>query len=445
MTGKKEGMGAANLLGLWRTRLGYAPHGAHFILLSGGDNWTGPAISSWFKGESMVDVMNAMGYDASAVGNHEFDFGLDVLQERATQANFPYLAANLVRKSDGTIPEDLGVKSYTILTKDGIKIGIVGLANIGTPKVTNPAHVGSFQFEPYVNTLQKIIPQVREHGADVILVTSHLCNEEVRAVAQNTQDLGIALIGGGHCHQRLSEKSGDTILLASGSYLQAYGWATLAIDKKTKQIVKSDYGVEDNKGGQADEEVASLVKKWQKRTDEALSEPIGYLSKTIPRRSKIMQTLTTETWLWGYPNADVALTNLGGMRDDFPAGELTMSNIISVMPFDNVLIDVKLTGSQLEEIIDEQGGRVAIGGMHRKGLGWALNRTGQPLEQNATYHVLVNDFMYAGGDDYDLLAQADPHAYNTSIDWRQPLIDWIIAQNSTPEHPLDDAISKLGK
>ncbi|RUA15281.1 MAG: hypothetical protein DSY55_06615, partial [Clostridia bacterium] len=393
MSGKKEGMGAANLLGLWRTRLGYKPHGNHFILLSGGDNWTGPAISSWFKGESMVEVLNAMGYDASAVGNHEFDFGLDVLQERATQANYPYLAANLVRKSDGAIPEDLGVKPYAILTKNGIKIGIVGLSNTETPKVTNPAHVGGFRFEPYVNTLQKIIPQVRAHGADVILVTSHLCNEEVRAVAQNTRDLDIALIGGGHCHQRLSEKSGNTILLASGSYFQAYGWATLTIDQTTKQIVKSDYGVEDNNGGRADKEVASIVEKWQKRTDEALSEPIGYLARTIPQRSKSMQTLTTETWLWGYPNADAALTNLGGMRDDFPAGELTLANIISVMPFDNVLINVKLTGSQLEQIISEQEGRVAIGGIHRKGLGWVLNRTGQSLEKNVTYHVLVNDFM----------------------------------------------------
>ena len=442
--GKKEGQGAANMMGLWQEKFGYDAADSRFIALSGGDNWTGPAASTWFKGESMVDVMNAMGYDASAVGNHEFDFGLNELKLRAQQADFPYLAANLHNKSDGKVPTNLGVKPYVILDAGGVKVGVIGLANVGTPKVTNPANVSGFDFAPYVETLQEVVPQARADGADIILVPSHLCNEELRRLAPKVKALDITLFGGGHCHQILDEKAGGAVLLASGSYLQNFAWATISYDPATKEARVTDDGVEPNAGGRADAAVAAIAQKWQDEADAALSDPIGYLAETIPQRSKTMQALITETWLLGYPNADVAITNLGGMRDDLPAGPVSMASIISVMPFDNVLIDVKLTGAQLREVISGQEGRAAVGGMHRKGMGWVLNKSGEPLADDAVYHVLVNDFMYAGGDHYDLLAEADPQAYNTSIDWRQPLVDWIIAQNSTPEKPLDEAIGRLG-
>jgi len=442
--GKEEGQGAATMMGLWRKNFGYDPADSRFIVLSGGDNWTGPAASTWFKGESMVQVMNAMGYDASAVGNHEFDFGLDVLKERTEQADFPYLAANLRNKSDGKIPEDLGVKPYTILDAGGVRVGVIGLANVGTPKVTNPANVSGFDFAPYVETLREVVPQARADGAEIILVASHLCNEELRALAPAVKDLGVTLFGGGHCHQILKSQAGDAVLLASGSYLQNTAWAVIDYNPQTKEARVSDYGVLPNTGGRADADVASIAHKWRQEADAALGDPIGYLAETLPQRRKAMRALITETWLLGYPNADVAITNLGGMRDDLHAGPVSIGDILSVMPFDNVLIDVKLTGAQLREVIAGQEGRAAVGGMHRKGLGWVLNKSGEPLDDDAVYHVLVNDFMYAGGDHYDLLAEADPDAYNTSIDWRQPVIDWIIAQNSTPEQPLDEAIERLG-
>ena len=445
MAGKKEGSGAAEMLGLWREKFGYDPADPRFIVLSGGDNWTGPAISTWFKGESMVQVMNEMGYDGAAVGNHEFDFGLDVLQERAQQARFPYLAANMRRKSDAQLPTDLGIAPYTLLDADGVIVGVVGLANVGTPKVANPKYSGQFNFEPYAKTLETVVPQARTDGAQLIIVISHLCNEELRALAPAVEDLGIILFAGGHCHQILHETMANAVLLTSGSYLQNVAWAQITYNPATQSARVQDYGVEKNQGARADTALASLIKKWQDEVDVSLGEPIGYLEKSLPQRRKLMQALITESWLLAYPNADVALTNLGGMRDDLPAGEVTIGDILSVMPFDNVLIDVKLTGAQLAEVISQQEGRVAVGGMHRSGLSWVLDKTGQKLDDAAIYHVLVNDYMYAGGDDYDLLAEADPNAYNTSIDWRQPVIDWILAQNSTPEKPLDEAIRALAE
>ncbi|RME81003.1 MAG: hypothetical protein D6775_14775 [Caldilineae bacterium] len=113
------------------------------------------------------------------------------------------------------------------------------------------------------------------------------------------------------------------------------------------------------------------------------------------------------------------------------------------MPFNNVLIEVHLTGRELQQILAGKWMITAVGGMQRRGLGWVLERTGRPPEADVTYSVLVNDFMYAGGDGFGLLAEFDPDAYDTGIDWRQPVIDWIIAQGSSRERPLDAAIAGL--
>ncbi len=444
MAGKDEGTGAANLMGLWKDQFGYDPQDPRFLLLSGGDNWTGPAVSTWFKGESMVEVMNAMGYDASAVGNHEFDFGLDNMKKAISQADFPYMAANMRRKSDRQVPAELGVLPYTLIDVDGLKVGVIGLANQRTPRVTNPANVAGFQFTPYVETLQQTVPQARVAGADVIMVISHLCNQELRHTAAKTKDLNIVLFGGGHCHETLAERAGDAVLITGGPYLQTFAWAQLTVDKATGDVIDAVYNVEANQGGPADAEVAAIVEKWVQEADATLGEPIGYLETTLPERSEPMLKLVTETWLLGYPNADIAITNSGGVRDDLRAGPVTIADIISVMPFDNVLIDMEMTGAQLQAFMKAQGKKVFAGGMHSQGSRWILNRTGEPLDPNAIYRVLVNDYMYAGGGSYQKLAEYDPNGYDTGIDWRQPVIDWIIDQNSAPEQPLDAAIRALG-
>jgi 2',3'-cyclic-nucleotide 2'-phosphodiesterase (5'-nucleotidase family) len=203
-------------------------------------------------------------------------------------------------------------------------------------------------------------------------------------------------------------------------------------------------GTENNNGGVADPVVQEIIDRWQATTDAELDVTIGYLDTTIKRQSSTMSKLITETWLEMYPTADVALTNLGGMRDDLRAGVITYADFISVSPFNNVLVEVKLSGADLVRTITTAD-RVAVGGLIRHENGdWELTRTGEILSADKIYSVLVTDFMYAGGDGYTLLAQADPDGYNTAIDWRQPTLDWMIAQGSSAENPLDDAIGRLG-
>lgn len=440
MAGLQAGGSAANLMGLWRTAEGYQPDG-RFLLLSGGDMWTGPAISTWFQGQSMAEVMNAMGYDAAAVGNHEFDFGLEMLKTRAAESEFPFLSANIRYKADGTTPEDLGIRPFTIVTVNEIQVGIIGLTTRSTPTTTNPVNVAQFDFIDYETALREVVPQVREAGAEMIVVPGHICQDELENLAQNVADLGIQLLGGGHCNELLATEVDGIVLLEGGTALAGYAHATFEFDTATDTVVSVDYGVRSNSGGTADPIVESIVMRWQEEADAELNRTIGYSEQGVARRSPEMQSLITEAWLWAYPAADVAITNLGGMRADLPPGDITLADVVGVMPFDNVIVELLLTGEQLEVMLGQAS--AAVGGVYRANFRWNLKNTGEELDPDAVYTVLVNDFMYAGGDDYALLAVYDPNGYDTSINWRQPVIDWIMAQDSSPDRPIDTAVFQL--
>jgi 2',3'-cyclic-nucleotide 2'-phosphodiesterase (5'-nucleotidase family) len=438
MAGQEEGAGAANLMGLWRTAEQYQPDG-NFLLLSGGDMWTGPAISTWFRGQSMAEVMNGMGYDAAAIGNHEFDFGLEALQTRAAESDFPFLSANIRYKSDGTTLEDLGIRPYVIVTINNIQVGIIGLTTTRTPRTTNPVYDADFDCMEYEVALRDVVPLVKAEGAEMIVVPGHICRDELELLAKTASDLGIHLLGGGHCNELFASEINEIVLLEGGNALASYAYATFMFDTASDTVVSVDYGVQYNSGGTADPAIDSIVMRWQEEADAELNRIIGYSEQGLARRSEGMQALITEAWLWAYPAADVAITNLGGMRADLPPGEITLADVVGVMPFENVIVELQLTGDQLHEMLGQDS--AAAGGVYRDNLRWYLKSTGAELDPDAFYTVLVNDFMYAGGDEYARLAIYDPDGYNTAINWRQPVIDWIMAQGSSPENPIDPAFS----
>ncbi len=424
-----ESDGAARLMGLWREREAYTEDGP-FLVLSGGDMWTGPAISTWFGGEPMVEVMNAMGYDAAAIGNHEFDFGLDGLAERAAQAEFPFLAANIRDKESGDVAAI--AQPFVIKEVNGIQVGLIGLATVETPQTTMPDNVAGFDFIPYTEALEEFVPQAQADGAELLVVVGHICSDELRMLAPTAAKLDVDIITGGHCNERVSSVVSGVTLIGAGARMEAYAQVNLTFDTATDTVVDIKSITRSNQGGAADQEIAEVVAAWQVLADEVLSQVVGYTQQEIGRRSSAMYNMVTDAWLWAYPNADVALTNTGGFRQSIPAGEITLASIVGVLPFENVLVDVELSGAQLIENIECC--RPTIGGMTTRG-GYELN-DGTPIDLDATYHVLVSDFMYAGGDEFKF-SEYDPDAYNTAINWRQPVIDWILSLDTSPDNPLD--------
>jgi 5'-nucleotidase/UDP-sugar diphosphatase len=436
MAGDGDNGGAATMMYLWTEEEGYTED-EPFLILSGGDTWTGPAISSWFDGESMVEVMNEMGYDAAAIGNHEFDYGLAGLQERSSQALFPFLSANIYQQDTET-PATFALP-YVIQTVSDVQVGIIGLSSRSTPKTTMPTHVEGLDFVPYARALEAVVPQVKNEGAEIIIVISHLCSYEQLALAPKAAQLDVAIIGGGHCHETFNQTIDGVALVQAGSYMRAYGRIDITYDPNTAQITDIAVAVKPNDNRGKDNQISSLVAGWQDKIDAELQHVIGYTQSGFKSGSDEMMNMVADAWLAYYPAA-AAISNPGGFRQDIPSGEITLADIVGVLPFDNYLIDVELTGAQLINSINHGNRRPALGGVTTlRGISFL---DGTPVDRSATYHVLVNNYIYAGGDGY-LFNAYDPDAYETGIDWRQPVIEWIISRNSSQDNPLENFIDAI--
>ncbi len=434
MEGMEPGQSAAHLYDLWQDEEGYVEDGP-FLILSGGDNWTGPAISTWTEGRSMVEVMNAMAYDASAVGNHEFDFGLDALKARIEEADFSYLSANARWKTSGRTPEEIGILPFTIQSVNDIEVGIIGLTTLDTPTSTNPNNVRELQFLEYEAALRETLPRVEAQGADLVLLIAHVCVRPLESLIRATVDLDIAMVGAGHCNELLARQVEDTVLLGGGFHFTAYARAKFTVDLSSGNVVASEFDTRGNAYGEADASVAAIVAEWAEQTESILSEEVGWNAKLVARRSEELRQAVVNSWLQADPTADIAITNAGGIRIDLPAGQIDVGTVVALMPFDNTIVALQLRGSTVRRAL-ETGGRPIVGGLGRRGERWVLSASGDELDDDETYRVLVNNFMYDGGDGYGLLAEADPDGFDTGINYRQPLLDWLKAQNSSPSKPL---------
>jgi len=441
MEGINAGLGAAEMVGMWVQEFNFSEDGP-FLLLSGGDMWTGPAVSTWFEGASMVEVMNAMGYHAAAAGNHEFDFGLETLTINTTEMDFPLLGANIRNKSDGTVPTGIGIQPYELLEVDGVTFGVIGLAYQDTPNVTFPDVVAGFDFIGYEDALREIVPKVRAAGAQIIVVPAHICRSDLVGLAMAVEDLGISMFGGGHCHEHFARTAGEAILLGGGGRMEGFAYAELIYDDETGTITLGDYGMMQNQPGNPDAAVVGIVEDWVAEAKVVLNQEIGYVDHTITRGSNEMRDLIAETWLWSFPAVDIAMTNQGGIREDIPKGAITVGSIITVLPFDNTIIQLEMTGEQLIDTLSVRGGELAYAGVKNVSGQWVLSETDEPLGLNASYIVLVNSFIYVGGSGYQF-SEYDPDGYDTSVHYRQPLIDWITAQGSSETDPIDDNIDAL--
>ncbi|GAB4572320.1 MAG: bifunctional UDP-sugar hydrolase/5'-nucleotidase [Anaerolineae bacterium] len=428
--------GAAYVAAWWASEPGYDPD--RTLILSGGDNWTGPSISTWFQGQPVVEAFNLMGYTATAIGNHEFDFGREVLAERIAESHYTYLGANIRDRATGALADF--VKPYILREIDGVTVGIIGLATTETATTTHPANISDLTFAEYAPVLAEYVPQMRAAGADVVILLSHICVDELADLAFEVGDLVDAMFGG-HCNAFVAADVNGVPVLGGGWAWRSYARLDLTVDPDSGAILDTDYALvsvtsAENGAISPDPALEALVARWQAQVEDALAEEIGYTASGILRRSPQMLNLVTDAWLAAYP-ADVALTNLGGFRQDIPSGPITLADIVGMLPFENRLIAVTVTGEELAANLVCCGG--AVSGITYTRLGTRVTMQwpdGRPVDPDETLIVLVNDFMYYGGDDY-LFGTQDPEGYDTGIQWRQPVIDWLRAHPTTPDQPLE--------
>jgi 5'-nucleotidase / UDP-sugar diphosphatase len=236
------------------------------LFLAAGDMIQGSDWANLFQGRSAIELMNRMGFDAMVVGNHEFDFGQEVLRDRISEARFPVLGANV----EGMEP----LKPYVIRELDGIRVAIVGLVTEDTPVSTHPKNIAGLRFERPEETISKYL-EVLRGKADLIVVLSHLGLHEDRVLAEKVK--GIDVIVGGHSHTRLDQPvlGGDTVIVQAWEHGKALGVLDLSVDRGKKVRVSGRLEEIRPVPGQKDEAAERIVRKYQDRADAVLDVVIG--------------------------------------------------------------------------------------------------------------------------------------------------------------------------
>lgn len=387
------------------------------LLLAAGDMIQGNNWANLFYGKSSIELMNAMGFDAMVVGNHEFDFGQKVLLERIKEAGFPVLGANVQGLAR--------LKPYVIKTIGGIRVAIIGVVTADTPVSTNPRNVAGLKFSPPEVVVARYLKELKGK-ADLMVVLSHLGYPEDRALAQKVP--GIDVIIGGHTHTKLEAPAvvNHTIIGQAWEHAKALG--ALDLDLKDGKIVKFAGHLEEIKpaSGHADKEAQRIVAQYSRQVDALLDKVVGETEvdlddEQVRTRETNLGDLVTDI-MRAAAGADAALINGGTIRTSIHRGKIKAKDIYAALPFDNYLVAIRLTGRQLREALEhgvsgleERAGRFP----QVSGLSFTYRRSapvgsrvgevwvqGQTLDPGKEYVVATNDFLAAGGDGYRAFGEA---------------------------------------
>jgi 2',3'-cyclic-nucleotide 2'-phosphodiesterase (5'-nucleotidase family) len=441
--------GAAEMLGRWVDVEGHCVGAAcergSTLALSGGDNWTGPAISSYFQGVPIVEAMRRMGYAASAFGNHEFDFGRDQFSKNREAGGFVYLAANVELK-DGT-PTDLKMPAFTIVERAGIKIGVVGLATESTPRAALASRFEGIVFANEEQSLARAIPQAWAAGPDALVLIAHECPEKLEPVVRRHPEWKLSFVGLGHCHKQFRADIHGAPVIAPGWRFRSYARVRLEVDPNRpprERVTGIDASVIDVTRPEAappaetkpDAELTASATRWKKLLDDALGQQIGFTTNGLDHKSPELGRWIAESWRQEL-GADLAIVNDGGVRQGVPPGPITMASVYSVLPFDNRLLLLHLRGRDLLEALANK--ETIVAGLVERNKTRIVERTKAPIDPNASYTLATIDFLYFGGDGYRFQT-FDPNPKETGLDWRTPVIEWTRKLKTTDTIPLEKAL-----
>jgi 5'-nucleotidase len=391
-----------------------ANHG-RVIVVDSGDLFQGTLESNFFEGEPVVKGYNALGYDAAAVGNHEFDYGpvgpdsvarlpgqdpLGALKKNATAAKFPFLSANLTEKATGKTPS--WAKRYTIVDANGVKVGIIGLSTPETPNVTTAANVATLNFGDPVAATVKAAKELRAAGAEAIVVIAHMggrcknidmnpedpsaCETDqeamrfLNALPKGTVDAYFA----GHTHSQMRHYINGVPALQPSPYGREIAILDMTIDPEKHRVAKTEMlpltmvcaqvyeRTETCDPKKAPAGTTLVPRRFEGRVVSEMgrvSEILKpYLDQVAAKRSQDLGIRTTDRFKRAYyreaalgdlltdamrasMKTDVAFLNSGGIRAELPAGEINYANLFDVSPFDNFPTIVTMTGAQLRQML----------------------------------------------------------------------------------------------
>lgn len=429
-TGKKRNIGMEKMAGYVNA---VREKNANTVVLSGGDNYQGTSDSNLTLGAPVSAMMKAMKVEASAVGNHEFDWGADKMPKWAKDGNFDFLAANIIDNNTKK-PVDWA-KPYEIIEQGGIRIGIIGLAHPDTVTLAKRENTKDFTFAnptETANTWAAYLKDGKAEGGkvDIVVLLTHLDTQQDSKTKEITgpgADLAkgvknVDLILTAHSHQTVNGEVNGIKVIQANYTGRALGVVDLDVkDGKVASVNTNVYMSNDIKDKVAkDASMTKVYNEIQAELKPIKGEVLGTATAefTHDRNSKGSVTLLgqwTAQAMKEATNAQVAITNGGGLRRTLNAGTITMGDLYEIMPFDNYLVVMDLTGAQLKSQIDHgiimpstsDGAFVGVKVEYNPDLEFGKRITkitledGTPVEDAKTYRVVVNDFMFTGGDGYN--------------------------------------------
>jgi 2',3'-cyclic-nucleotide 2'-phosphodiesterase/3'-nucleotidase len=417
------------------------------VLLDGGDLFQGTMISNLQFGRPVVEQMNALGYTAAALGNHELDWGVDTLAHRIAELRAAVLGANVVERRSGRRP--WWARRDTTIQRRGVRIAVLGVATPLTPTITLAPRVAGLDFLPPAPILNERIPRLRRAGASIVAVVGHIpgtvdslgnVGGDLAELARETRDEDVVM--GGHSHNRVLARVDGVPVLIAGAQGQAVGVVDLVVDPMRRRVIERDARLVATYADvlAPDTAMADRVERWNAPVRALAATPLGRNDTLLVRDrggESPIGNLVTDAMRRAVA-AEVALQNPGGLRADLPAGVVTRGTLYEVVPLDNTIVEMQLTGDELREALEEglaQERVTQVSGLrYRFDLGRPvgsrvtelLDQAGEPVGPARVYAVLCNDFMAEGGDGYTALTRGR-NRRDTGLTVRGALEDYVTA------------------
>ncbi len=407
------------------------------LLLSGGDMFQGTAVSNVFRGIPVIEIMNELKFDAMAIGNHEFDWGREALDNLRKGARFPFLSANIVDRRGKGLP---GTRPYIIVDRKGLKIAVIGLTTTEAGFTTKASNVRGLSFPAPEDVLPPLIRDVKARGARTVVVLSHLGLDADRETAAEVS--GIDVIVGGHSHTavKVPVVVGRTIIVQAGCYGLYLGVLNLDIDPASGTVVGCQGELRTVWSGPRDPfdpRIAGLVEKYHARIKDEFAAVIGETAVDLVRNSRgesNVGNLVCDA-MRKAAKADIAVQNSGGIRANIPKGKITLEQAYALLPFDNVLVSMDLTGEQILRFL-EQSAVMEHGILQVAGLQVKIDLTkpegrrvveakvrGKAIRPEIAYRVVTNDFLAAGGDRFAVFREGNNILYGD--DQREAFVEYL--------------------
>lgn len=460
--------------------------GGSVLLLSGGDINTGVPESDLQDAEPDFKGMNKIGYDAMALGNHEFDNSLDVLAKQIDWANFPMLSANIYDKATG----ERKFQAYEMFEKQGIKIAVIGLTTEDTAKIGNPEFIAGIDFRDPKEEAKELIAELKEtEKPDLIFAVTHMGHYENGqrgvnapgdvALARYLNEGDLDMIVGGHSQEpvcmegpnvaKKNFKPGDECKpdVQNGTYIvQAHEWGKyvgradyefrngelemvsydlipvnlkkkVKIDGKKQRVLIQDEIAQDP-------ELLEFLRPFQEQGQAQLEVKIAETNGKLEGDRNVVRFQQTNlgrliaTSHMERAKADFAVMNSGGVRDSIEAGEVTYKDVLTVQPFANILTYTDMTGAEVLDYLNVVATKPIDSGAYAQFAGISMTVEngkvsnvfigGKQLRLDETYRFTVPSFNAAGGDGYPKLT-GHPGYVNTGFVDAEVLKEYLEANS----------------